>query len=141
MDMNDKESFADSYIDDCIFVGLLSRADRIKYAASLIMHATFRDTDQSDDVPRDHSVQLRKFKAERTLAEKQIVLGWTIYTHLFRIILTKSKAKDWIDSITRLVNQLDVQTKEMETTIGRLNHAAHIIPLARYFLNLLRQVL
>ena len=48
---------------------------------------------------------------------------------------------DWKASIREILGGDAVDSKTLERTIGRLIHAAHIIPHSRYFLNRLRQQL
>ena len=58
-----------------------------------------------------------------------------IDTKAFRIYLPKEKMIDWVTSIKEILEKGSTNSKTLEKTIGRLNHAAHILPHSRYFLN------
>ena len=66
------------------------------------------------------------------------ILGWVIHSSKFRIYLPTDKFLDWTKDINALLSKGIVRTKDLESTIGQLNHAGHILPLGRYFLNRLR---
>ena len=65
-------------------------------------------------------------------------MGWIIQTTMFRVFLPIEKCLEWTQDINTLIKKKIVSTKEIESTIGRLNHAGHILPLGRYFLTRLR---
>ena len=69
------------------------------------------------------------------------MLGWKINTRLFRIYLPTQKAREWTHSIKEMLKSRKVNTKLLESTIGRLNHVGYIIPQSRYFLNRLRHLI
>ena len=69
------------------------------------------------------------------------MLGWKINTRLFRIYLPTQKAREWTHSIKEMLKSRKVNTKLLESTIGRLNHEGYIIPQSRYFLNRLRHLI
>ena len=134
---------ADGYIDDIITV-ILDHANWItkgQNAAPLAVHTVFRPTDPNDPLPRADVTSIPKLDGEGTPDEVKTVLGWLLNTRLFRIYLPKLKARDWIHDIKTILRNKRVDSVTLESTIGRLNHAAHIIPQARYFLNRIRQLL
>jgi hypothetical protein len=51
------------------------------------------------------------------------------------------KYKSWCNDIQALLTAPKVTHKQLEITIGRLNHAGFIIPLSRHFLSRLRTAL
>ena len=134
---------ADGYIDDIITVALdcASWVTKAQNAAPLAVHTIFRPTDNTDPLPRADATSIPKLDGEGTPDEIKTVLGWVLNTRLFRIFLPKIKAKDWIHDLKSILRLKRVNAKTLETTIGRLNHAAHIIPQGRYFLNKLRNLL
>jgi hypothetical protein len=79
--------------------------------------------------------------AEVTPAECQIILGWIIDTCQLIIALPRNKFVAWTNAIKTLLNMEKITQKELETLIGRLNHAAFIIPLAQHFLGRLRKAM
>jgi len=107
----------------------------------LAVHTVFRPTDPNDPLPRADVTSIPKLDGEGTPDEVKTVLGWLLNTRLFRIYLPKLKARDWIHDIKTILRNKRVDSVTLESTIGRLNHAAHIIPQARYFLNRIRQLL
>jgi hypothetical protein len=76
---------------------------------------------------------------EATPAERQTILSWIIDTRRLLIALATRQQVQGMVSIHWRMLQKDVVThKEMETIIGRLNHAGFIIPMAHHFLGRLR---
>ena len=134
---------ADGYIDDLITV-MIEKDDWVEKgsnAAPLAVHTVFRPKDISDPLPRDDPASIRKLDGEGTPDERKVILGWLVDTRLFKIFLPGEKASEWIREINRIVKQETIETKQLESTIGRLNHAGYVIPQARYFLNRMRHLL
>ena len=134
---------ADGYIDDIITI-IADHADWItkgQHAAPLAVHTVFCPTDESDPLPRANATSIPKLDGEGIPDEVECVLGWDINTRLFRIYLPCLKARDWIYNIKQILKYNKVNSKTLETSIGRLNHAAHIISQGQCFLNHLRQLL
>ena len=136
-------AMADGYIDDIITAMIEENdwVDRGQNAAPLAVHTLFRPVDKTEQIPRDDPASIRKLEGEGTPDEKKTLLGWEVDTRRFRIYLPKDKAIQWRSDIKRILQHGAVNTKTLESTIGRLNHAAHVIPQARYFLNRLRDLL
>jgi hypothetical protein len=83
-------------------------------------------------------MQAAKLIAEGTPAEVQVVLGWILDTHLLLIQLPIDKFIAWTSDIAAILESSRCTFGELESTVGRLNHAGYVIPLARHFLNRLR---
>ena len=134
---------ADGYIDDLItlMLDLGNWSKKGSNAAPLAVHTLFHPTDENDSLPRDDPASIRKLDGEGTPDERKIILGWTVDTRLLRIFLPGEKATKWLREIKQILRQDEIKTKQLETTIGRLNHAGYIIPQARYFLNRMRHLL
>ena len=78
-------------------------------------------------------------EAEGGLEEEKIILGWYFNTRLLLISLPKNKYINWSKQILDILSNGRVKAEELEILIGRLNHAAQIIPLlAHHFLSQLR---
>ena len=135
-----REIFTDGYIDDSITCGLdiSDNKNRILNAGPLIAHAIFRPVSPTESVKRNNAVQQTKYHIEGFPRETNTVLGWLINTRTFKIFLPIDKAEKWINDIEILLSQTAVTTKNIESCIGRLNHAGFIIPVGRYFLSRLR---
>jgi len=139
----DRPSFADGYIDDCLTVAL-EQDDEVKRsqeALPLIVHALFRPLDPNEPVKRNDNISDDKLKGEGQPSERRVMLGWLINTVQMRVYLPVLKALSWSTDIENLLSKNKITKKELESTIGRLNHVGYIIPTGRYFLNRLRHLL
>ena len=136
----DHDLMCDGFIDDGIMFGVESKENNTKliHAGPLVVEAIFRVAGEVFDYGRDPALSAVKLAAELQPDTSKLVLGWLIDTIRFRIYLPVEKCLDWSRDIRALVTKGIVRTKELESTIGRLNHAGHILPLARYFLPRLR---
>ena len=52
-----------------------------------------------------------------------------------RVLLPELKALKWINEIDQILNTDRVKAKVLERLLRKLNQAAFVIPLSRYFLN------
>ena len=134
----------DGYIDDAIVV-TLDIDDTVKRGQNsvpLAAYSIFRPLSQNEPIARNDTVSKRKLEGEGTPSEIKVVLGWTIDTRLLRIYLPPDKACHWITELREMLNENHrVKSKEIESTIGRLNHVGYIMPHGRFFLNRLRRLL
>jgi hypothetical protein len=132
---------SDSFIDDLIrvFLDTPRNREREPHAVPLAIHVTSRPhAGDSEPVKRREIVSQPKLIAEGSPAEVQIVLGWTLNTRSLRVILPADKFEAWSSDLKLIIDERKGTFGELETTIGRLNHAAYIIPLSRHFLNRIR---
>ena len=90
---------------------------------------------------RDNPLSLRKLEGEGQLAEQKTCLGWEINTQSLRVSLPEEKQTSWTNEIKDALASTKIKTDTLESLIGKLNHAAHVIPPARYLLNRLRHLL
>ena len=109
--------------------------------ASLAVHKLFRPVQQREPLPPNDPASIRKLEGKGTADEKKRLLGWIVDTRIFRIYLPPEKALQWRADIKRILQQGAVGRKTLESTIGRLNHALHIVPQALYFINRIRNLL
>ena len=112
-------------------------------ATTLVMGGCYRGGPQpaGDDVepvPRRPLLGPEKLEAEGRSSETQIILGWEIRTRPFVVALPFDKHKAWKEDLEVLIANRKGTQQELESTIGRLNHASHVIPLSRHFLNEIR---
>jgi hypothetical protein len=132
----------DCFIDDLIRVFLDTPEARARepHAVPLAIFVTSRPHagNLSEPVPRRSLMQAAKLIAEGTPAEVQTVLGWVLDTHLLIIQLPVDKFIAWTSDIASILETSRCTFGELESTVGRLNHAGFVIPLARHFLNRLR---
>jgi hypothetical protein len=131
----------DCFIDDLIraFLDTPENREREPHAVPLAIHITTRPhAGEREPVPRRSLVQAEKMIAEGTPAESQIVLGWILNTHFLLIKLPGDKFVAWSSDIASVLETGSATFGDLESLLGRLNHAGYVIPMARHFLNRLR---
>jgi hypothetical protein len=131
----------DGFIDDLIQV-FLDTPDNVKrapHAVPLAIHVTSRPhAGPSEPIQRRSLLSDVKLIAEGTPEEIQAVLGWSIDTRRLLLSLPTDKFDAWMLDIKQISSAGKTTFGNLDTTVGRLNHAAYVIPLARHFLNRLR---
>ena len=133
---------ADVFIDDIITIGYATkRWKRLCGAALLALHMFRRPAHNNEPVPRDDLLSLNKLIIEGSSSEVKTALGWDIDTRRFTVSLPDDKYAEWSQQINSILKSGKVAPKKLESLIGRLNHAAFVIPLCRHFLNRLRNLL
>ena len=140
VELPNNDYMCDKYIDNGIMFGLEQNTawTRLTLAGPVVVDAIFRLTGEKIDCNWSEVLSAKKLAAEHTPDTSKKVLGWIIDTSRFRIFLPIEKCIKWTEDIKDLLKKGVAQTKELESTIGCLNHAGHIIPLRQYFLNWLR---
>jgi hypothetical protein len=132
----------DGFIDDLInvFLDTPENCRRQPNVVPLAMHLTSRPHagDAEEPVPRRPILSIPKLEAEGRPEEIQTVLGWRINTRSLEVSLPDDKFSAWSDDVTRILAKRTCTVKELETLVGRLNHAAYILPTARHFLSRIR---
>ena len=138
-----RTAFADGYIDDCLTaaVDIGDSVLRGQEAPPLIIHAIFRPLDANEPIQREDNISEKKLKGEGQPSEIKTMLGWVINTRVMRVFLPEDKALAWSQDIKKILNTNRILHKDLESTIGRLNHIGYILPTGRYFLNRLRHLL
>jgi hypothetical protein len=132
---------SDSFIDDLIrvFLDTPRNREREPHAVPLAIHVTSRPhAGSAEPIKRREIVSNPKLIAEGAPAEVQIVLGWTLNTRALLVILPPDKFEAWTSNLQGIITERKGTYGQLETTIGRLSHAAYIIPLSRHFLNRIR---
>jgi hypothetical protein len=132
----------DSFIDDLIQVFLDTDKNRATqpHAVPLAVFVSNRPHAGDDEpVPRRENLSGPKLEAKGTPAELQIVLGWEMNTRLLLVILPFDKFVAWTADISDAIRTKRITLGKLATMVGRLNHAAYVIPLSRHFLGRLRQ--
>jgi hypothetical protein len=134
----------DSFIDDLIRVFLDTDDNRATqpHAVPLAIFVSNRPhAGDAEPVPRRENLSGPKLEAEGTPAEIQVVLGWEMNTRLLLVILPFDKFVAWTADLSDAIRTHTVTLGRLHTLVGRLNHAAYVIPLSRHFLGRLRQCL
>ena len=83
----------------------------------------------------------RKILGEVKLDERKTCLGWDIKPHSLRLFLPKENHTSWVNDIKDVSASTKINTDTLESLIGKLNQAEHVIPPVWYFLNWLRHLL
>ena len=132
----------DGFIDDLIniFVDTPENCARQPHAVPLAMHVTSRPHagDDEEPVPRRPILSLPKLTAEGRPEEVQTVLGWNLDTRRLAISLPVDKYEAWRSDIRTVREAGRCSRAALETLVGRLNHAAYVLPNARHFLSRIR---
>jgi hypothetical protein len=133
---------ADVYVDDICTIGPLHNKEaeeKLRMATLLAIEAVGRPNDgtcPSASITRENLVSLDKLHAEAGLSETKILLGWELDTRRLTVKLTQEKYDTWTKQIRDILASNGKTTKKvLESLIGRLNHAATIVPTARHFLS------
>ena len=133
----------DGFIDDLInvFLDTPENCRRQPHVVPLAMHLTSRPHagDADEPVPRRPILSIPKLEAEGRPEEIQIVLGWRLNTRSLEASLPDDKFRAWSIDIASLLVKKACTMKELETLVGRLNHAAYVLPNARHFLSRIRR--
>jgi hypothetical protein len=135
----------DGFIDDLInvFLDLESNLACQPHTVPLAMYATSppQAGDNLKPIIRQKILSIPKLLAEGLLAEHPIVLGWMLDTRRLLISLPDAKYQAWTESIKCILASAACTRDNLETLVGQLNHAAHIIPMARHFPSRVRQLM
>jgi hypothetical protein len=129
---------SENFIDDQFLAFLETSATRGSAVLPFVIHLLSRPLATNESIARDDLLSLKKFMAEATPDEQKTVLGWLIDTRRLTIALPTHKRIAWSRSITAMLDSVTVLFPDLESLIGRLNHAGFIIPNARHFLGRLR---
>ena len=132
----DTHGRADVFIDDIIPVGIWSdQCSCLIHIVLLVIDVMGCPLNLNDSLPRDPLLALNKLAAESQLAESFTVLGWDVDTRKFTVALTDEKYTVWIGEINTLLQAQQTKVKKLVKLIGKLNWAAELLPLVRYFLH------
>ena len=137
---NDK-GCVDDFVDDGVVVVPDIGDNRLRGAGALplAIHLLCRPLAEDEPVKRDDPLSLSKLSEEGTLAEQFVLLGWKINLRLLIISLPRDKFLVWSQDISEIAKAKHATFQTLDSVVGRLNHAAAALPLARYFLNRLRR--
>ena len=137
-----RTSNRDCFIDDIIdcHLGTDENLARAPHLVQMAVHVMSRPHagDEMEPVPRKPLLGPEKLEAEGRSSETQVVLGWEIRTRTFEVRLPQDKYSAWVSDVQTVRLGKSVLLQDLESLVGRLNHAASIIPLSRHFLNEIR---
>lgn len=92
----------------------------------------------AEPLPRRELLGAAKLAAEGRHAEVQLVLGWEEDDKALTIRLPKYKYMTWKGDINPMSGSKSTSKGELESTLGRLEHAYLSLPLGRNFMTRLR---
>ncbi|KAI2507351.1 hypothetical protein MHU86_7071 [Fragilaria crotonensis] len=128
----------DCYLDDIFGAFNPKDAEKSSVAIPLPLHIVGRPHDAGGNelFPRDNILAIPKFLAEAKPSERKRILGWMVDTRCFTVALPEDKHQAWTKAIDKLLasSLAHVMTKDLEKTLGRLSHAASIVPYSRHFM-------
>ena len=81
-----------------------------------------------------------KIEAEAAPEEQKLITGWLFDTRRLLVKLPANKFIAWTRQINEFITKEQASLPELECLIGRLNHAAAILPMARHFMGRLRSL-
>ena len=131
---------SDVFIDDIVTFGIDSPENRPRLLAAtpLAIDTVARPIDPCEPLPRNPFISATNATAEGALEETKTVLGWVLNTRRFTISLPSHKFVAWSSEIKHILSKGSSNLKELERVLGRLSHAASILPMARHFLSRIR---
>jgi hypothetical protein len=139
----DPRGKVDIYIDDGITIVPDLGVSQLRgtNAIDLAIHTMFRHIAPDEPIKRDDCLSLSKLALEGSLAESATILGWSVNSRTLLISLPTDKFETWSYDIDSILSQKKASKEDLETLVGRLNHAASVLPIAQYFLNRIRQLI
>jgi hypothetical protein len=118
-----------------VFLDNPTNQERAPHTVPLAMHVISRPHARKDKpVTRRNILADHKLIVEGWPAETQIILGWIIKTRQLMIALPINKFDAWSGDLHRTIKLQRTTFGNLESTVGRPNHVAYVIPLARHFL-------
>lgn len=143
VDINDRGTH-EMYLDDLIGLGIdlpdTNNIQRSERAPLLAIHTCARPIHASEPIPRENMASLQKLKAEAQLTEIKTILGWVWDLRRLIISLPEHKYIAWSNDISNLIAARTVNTKALESTIGRLTHLSLVVPHVHHFLSRIREL-
>jgi hypothetical protein len=126
----------DVFIDDniAVMLDLGQNTTRVIRAIPLGIHSLSRLVDLLGDLSRVDIISAKKLQAEGTFKEVKVVLGWVINIRSLLVSLPHDKHTKWSLDINKMIFSRETSHDFLESTIGRLNHVAGIIPMFHHFL-------
>ena len=136
--VEDAKPMFDCYLDDLFGVSRAADRARLEAVLPFVLHLIGRPVEAgtTESFPRDSQIAVSKFLTEAKASEAKVILGWVVNTRSMTVSLPSDKHRAWTEEIQVLRTRPGrrATAKELESTIGRLSHAAHVIPNLRHFL-------
>ena len=114
---------------------------RLKRAPLLAIDAIARPLLEKEPIPRHEMAARNKFLAEAGGEEVKIVLGWKINFRSLKMYLPENKFVAWSGDFQHMIDSKKVESKKLESCIGRMVHISQVLPEVNHFLSRLRDLL
>ena len=138
-----RRTYYDVFIDDMI-ICVLDDEDLLEKATNaipLILDAIFRPIFK-EKIERMPILNEAKTNADGRFEEVKTILGWVIDTRELKIHLPEEKTNLWLHETNNMIVKAKggerIQGADLESLIGKFNHASIIINEGKFFLNRLR---
>ncbi len=114
---------------------LTNNIERVAKAVPLAINTLARPLVDNEPLERKCLISQKKFLAEASFDECKMILGWETNTRSFSIHLPENKFIAWCNAIDTFTTTKHATPNELQSTEGRLNHAAHLIRTMHHFLS------
>jgi hypothetical protein len=133
---------ANVFIDDMLTacVDIVNNAERCTSSVALAMDAVGRRLDHDEPLPCDTLLSLSKLKGEGQMSEVKVTLGWELHSRILLVSLSQDKFELYFQDIQKFLDSGYAPRDPLKTTVGRLEHAATIVPEMRHFLGRIRRL-
>jgi hypothetical protein len=129
----------DCFIDDLPGIGLDTPANVIRLPGAILLAIElFTRQYENFPLPREEMVSVTKLVAELGMSEQKTILGWLYDSRRLLISLPREKYIAWSNQIKDLLKRQRSNHNELKTLVGRLDHAAGVLPLACHFMERIR---
>ena len=136
--VEDARPIFDCYLDDLFGVARERDRARLEAVPPFVLHLLGRPVENGveESLPRDGLLAVSKFLAEAKASEIKVILGWEVNTRKMTVSLPADKHRAWTGDLRDIRSRARrrATAKELESTIGRLSHAAYVVPNSRHFL-------
>jgi hypothetical protein len=126
---------SDAFLDDIntIVVDMHNYCDRAMQAVYQSVEVIGRPMFQ-EHIPRDPLKERKKTLIQGNPCEIKLFLGWVCNYRALMVSLPADKQRAWSADIQSTIDAGYISKKNLERLIGRLSHAATVIPMARFYL-------
>ena len=114
--------------------------ERVRANGLLALHAAARPKHCSEPIPRENMAAENKLAAEAGPEEIKMILGWLCDFRRLLVSLPDNKYRAWSGEIRDLLNRGRSTAKELRTNVGRLGHAAMVLPQMNHFMSRIRDL-
>ena len=100
-----------------------------------VIQAVFHTTENNTVVPRKTPTEKDKCRAEGSLSEIRMCLGWLLDTRKLLIKLISRKCKAWINDLENIIKKRSTSHDDLKSLIGKLEKVIVIIKMMVHLMN------